>query len=224
MAKFEPNADQNRKIAKKAANVVDRSIAGGLEPEAVIKALQEIYSWKGGVPPVQAKTSAAPTAREPKLFKRADGSYGLKTKRLGLTDDHIVADFKAAGWGYVNPSIRADRRILVSGKLGIATGSERMLAIKNVVPSGEVWKFQKAVDTIGAPALAFDLEDLRNMVLGHEDELLKRGINWVVAPAARFRDGSGNECVVYANLENRGLGLSWVEGDWDDDDWFGSSK
>jgi hypothetical protein len=224
MAKFEPNADQNRKIAKKAANVVDRSIAGGLDPEAVIKALQEIYFWKGGVPPVQAKASAAPTAREPKLFKRGDGSYGLKTTRLGLSDDHIVADFKAAGWGYINPAIRSNRRSEVPGKPEITTGTKRTLTIKNVVPSGEVWKFQKAVDTIGVPALAFDLEDLRNLVLGHEEELLKRGIRWVVAPAARFRNDDGYECVAYAVLGVRELDLVWVERVWGDSAWFGSSK
>lgn len=99
-----------------------------------------------------------------------------------------------------------------------------MLTIKNVVPSGEAWKFQKAVDTIGAPALAFDLEDLHNMVLGHEEELLKHGINWVIAPAARFRIASGDECVVYAYLESRELFLAWVEDGWLDNGWFGSSK
>lgn len=167
---------------------------------------------------------ARPTARQPKLRKRQDGSYALRTTRLGLTDDHIVADFKAAGWGYINPFIRADRRLLVSGKLEIATGTERMLTIKNVVPSGETWKFQKVMDTIGAPALAFDLEDLRNLVLGHEEELLKRCINWVVAPAARFRSDDGDGCVVFAALENRKLSLSWVEDDCHVIDWFGSSK
>lgn len=44
------------------------------------------------------------------------------------------------------------------------------------------------------------------------------------AVAARFRNDNGNECVVYANLENRKLYLNWVENDWNSNDWFGSSK
>lgn len=168
----------------------------------------------------QLGIAPAPTV----LIFNSDGSVSKMKVVYGGIDEQIVADFKAAGWGYINPAIRSDRRIEIPGKPEITTGTKRMLTIKNVVPSGEVWKFQKAVDTIGATALAFDLEDLRNLVLGHEEELLKRGIRWVIAPAARFRNDNGYECVAYANLEDRKLYLYWVEFDWDAYDWFGSSK
>lgn len=221
MARFEPTTEQARRVAKKAHNVVDRTLAGGLDPEAVSKALQEIYSWKGGIPLVLAKD----LADKPKLFKRSNGTYGLKTTRLGLSDDRIVADFKASGWNYVDLSIRADRRSVVPGKPEIAVGTTRTLTIASVVPSGETWEFQKVVDTIGTPALAFDLEDLRDLVLGREDELLKRSVRYIAARAARFRRGYGGlECVAYADLKRRQLCLNWVERDWDARDWLGSCK
>jgi hypothetical protein len=222
MAQFVWTSDQLRKLNKRQRAIMDRALAGGLAPEGTLSAEQKIYSVKGGDPSVLFATDPAAT-KEPRLYKR-NGAYHLKTTRRGLTDDHIVADFKAAGWGYINPSIRADRRLDVPGKPEIEVGTERKLKIASVVPESEAWKFQKVVDAIGTPALAFDLEDLRNLVLGHEDELLKRGIRWIIAPAARFRGDSGNECVVYASLESRLLHLDWVERDWDSLDWFGSSK
>lgn len=169
---------------------------------------------------VDRKTTLASAS---KIVKR-NGAYCLRTTRQGLTDAQIVEDFRKAGWGYINPAIRADRRIEVPGKPEIAPGTERMLTIKNVVPSGTTWKLQKAVDTIGETAMAYDLEDLRNMVLDNRDELLKRGVRYVVAPAARFAGDGGGECVVCAGLGGRGLDLRWVEDDWSDNDFFGSSK
>jgi len=177
----------------------------------------------GKTPSGNSKAATAST-KQPKLFKRADGSYGLRTVRRGLSDADIVAAFKAAGWGYVNPAIRSDRRLCVEDKPEIAVGKTRMLSIKNVVPPGSVWTVQKAVEAIGAPALGFDLEDLYKLVLEHREELLRLGVSWVVAPAARFRDGNGDECVVYAYLENRELYLPWVGYVWNSYDWFGSSK
>jgi hypothetical protein len=222
MAKYEATLEQQL-AAEKAAHEVLRQVGlGGLNPVTTIDALKKIRHVKGGDPSVLFATDPAAT-KEPRLYKR-NGAYHLKTTRRGLTDDHIVADFKAAGWGYINPSIRADRRLDVPGKPEIEVGTERKLKIASVVPESEAWKFQKVVDAIGTPALAFDLEDLRNLVLGHEDELLKRGIRWIVAPVARFRSDGGSECVVYASLGSRKLRLFWVERDWSSLVWFGSSK
>jgi hypothetical protein len=177
----------------------------------------------GRLPCGDSNKATVPT--KPRLFKRNDGSYGFKSIRNGLTDEQIVADFQAGGWTF-NSYIRTDYRWNnVPGKPRIAVGTTQSATIKrDVVPSSESWKLQKVTDAIGAPALAFDLEDLRNLVLGREDELLNRGIRWVVAPAARFRHDDDDECVVYANLKNRKLGLNWVGRAWGGEVWFGSCK
>lgn len=158
------------------------------------------------------------------LLRKADGSISLKRVVRGRTDEELVAGFKKAGWGYVNTLIRSDRRMTVKGKPKIKAGTEKTLTIKSVVPEGQAWKFSKAVKAVGNTALAFDLEDLTDLVLPHRDELLKLGVKYVIAPAARFRGVNGNECVVYASLEYRKLYLYWVGDDWYSVDWFGSSK
>ncbi len=157
------------------------------------------------------------------IQKNPDGSISVVKTVRGRSDEDLVARVKEMGWNYINPAIRTERRIKVSGKPEIETGSERTLTIEQVVPQDSTWKFKKAVAATRPTPLGFDLEDMVDM-LEHRDELLALGVRWIVAPAARFRNGNGHGCVVYANLEDRKLCLFWVGSDWDDNDWFGSSK
>ncbi len=135
--------------------------------------------------------------------------------------EEYAAEARKAGW-WVNSDISSDNVIATEGTPEISGVHERNISVSRFIPEGdEPWGTDAVMAEIGKPGLAFTFADLIKMI-DYRVELLERGVRWLNAMGARFRDSAGDPCVASLYLENRRVYLPWLEDDWDGNDWFGS--
>lgn len=225
MGRYEWGPGQLLDLNSRLKGVMDLAIQGGLAPQPTIDAVQAIHDAKGGDPsslftqPTQpVKTSTVGVVPSP-LAKCGTETYKLRTIRHDLSDDQIVANFKAAGWT-VDSAVRFDRRIHAFRNDNlIETGC--WIYVTNIGSFGHSLQLPKAVSMFREDFPRFNLEDLQNLVLGQEEKLLKRGISLVYAPAARFNNEHGRECMAYADVHHRMVLLALIGESCSPTDWFG---
>ncbi len=157
------------------------------------------------------------------LSKNDDASYGLVAVGHNLSDEQVIAAFMADGWTCLE-IIRAGTRLPVRGKSSVVDDARRSVEVRRLVLRDQVWFVDKIVDGVGVSALDFDLEDLYNLVVGHEDELMGYGIDTIHALGVRFLGADNSECTVYANLCERTLSLVSTQVSLGGYLWLGSSK
>lgn len=166
------------------------------------------------------------------LVFNSDGSVSITTVFRGASDEELTNAFLKAGWGtIINPMIRADRRLEVSGKPVLEVGTKRRLTIRQAIPDGEFWTIEQIAAKWGLEAtMAFDLEDLADFLIGRNEVIRAHGIRFVVASGARFLDIDKRDavinpwpgelldpscrCVLLANAKRR----------FGSDEWFGFSE